>query len=87
MSADPRLDAWVAAAPMPQRATLRMLITLARRPRGARILHWIAPADQLANGLASMGHFEDTAVAVSLGWDADAVAARGLALRRQEGRP
>lgn len=87
MTSHPHLAAWVAAAPRLERAGLRVLIALARRPRGAAVLHRIAPADQLANGLASMGHFEDPVVATRLGWDADAVAARGRALRREEGRP
>ena len=42
--------------------------------------------DQLANGLVAMGHYEDPANALALGWDADAIAARGRALRREEGR-
>lgn len=81
------LHAFVSAAPRIERTGLRVLIALARRPRGAWLLHQVAPADQLANGLAAMGHFEDPAVAMSLGWDADAIASRGRALRRQEGRP
>ncbi|HMJ03620.1 MAG TPA: hypothetical protein VK506_11790 [Conexibacter sp.] len=84
---DPHLHAFVSAAPRIERTGLRVLLALARRPRGARVLHRLAPADQLANGIASMGHFEDPAVAMSLGWDADAVASRGRALRREEGRP
>lgn len=82
----PHLHTFVAAAPRLERAGLRLLIALARRPRGAWLLHRFAPADQLANGIAAMGHFEDPAVAVPLGWDADAVASRGRALRRAEGR-
>lgn len=81
------LRAFVEAAPRLERSVLRILIALARRPRGARLLHRLAPIDQIANGLAAMGRFEDPAVAARLGWDADAVAARGRALRRQEGRP
>lgn len=83
----PQLREWVATAPQPQRAGLRVLIALGRRPRGQRVLHHFAAADQLANGLLAMERFEDPAAAVPLGWDADAVAARGRALRREEGRP
>lgn len=86
MSAHPGLDRFLAAAPLPQRPVLRLLLALVRRPRGARLLHRLAPLDQLANGLAAMGRLEDTVVAVRLGWDADAVAARGRALRRAGGR-
>jgi hypothetical protein len=83
----PHLRTFVSAAPRIERTGLRVLIALARRPRGAWLLHRAAPADQLANGIAAMGHFEDPAVAMSLGWDADAIASRGRALRREEGRP
>jgi hypothetical protein len=34
-----------------------------------------------------MGRYEDPVVARALGWDAEAVVARGRALRRAEGRP
>lgn len=81
------LDAFVAAAPQPQRAGLRAMVALVRRPRGNALLGRLAPADQLAYGMLAMEHFEDPDVSAGLGWDADAVAARGLALRREEGRP
>lgn len=81
------LDRFVAAAPQPQRAGLRLLLALERRPRGRRLLGRAGPAEQIANGLLAMGRFEDPVNALALGWDADAVAARGRALRRQEGRP
>ncbi|HYM45640.1 MAG TPA: hypothetical protein VES65_05700 [Solirubrobacteraceae bacterium] len=81
------LERFIAAGPWPQRAGLRLLLALARRPRGARLLSRLPPSDQLAGGLLAMKHFEDPAIARSLGWDADAVAARGRALRREEGRP
>jgi hypothetical protein len=89
-TADPArrgLDAFVAAAPQPQRAGLRLLIALERRPRGRRLLGRVDLLDQLANGLVAMGRYEDPVNAVALGWDADAVAARGRALRREERRP
>jgi hypothetical protein len=34
-----------------------------------------------------MGHYDDPEVARALGWDAEAVVARGRALRREEDRP
>jgi hypothetical protein len=81
------LARFVAAAPQPQRSGLRLLIALERRPRGRRVLGRVHAIDQLANGLVAMGRYEDPVNAVALGWDADAVAARGRALRREEGRP
>jgi hypothetical protein len=81
------LDAWVAAVPQPQRTGLRVLRALGKRPGGQRLLHRLAPADQLAYGIAAMEHFEDPAHATPLGWDSEAVAARGRALRHEEGRP
>jgi hypothetical protein len=81
------LDAFVAAAPQPQRAGMRVLIALARRPRGRALLARAGAADQLAQMLTSLGHYDDPAVAARLGFDAEAVVARGRALRRAEGRP
>jgi hypothetical protein len=81
------LDGFVATAPWPQRAGLAALVALGRRPRGARLLKCVAPAEQLAYALLAMEHYEDRAVAGALGWDAAAVVARGRALRRAEGRP
>jgi hypothetical protein len=66
---------------------MRLLVALARRPRGSRLLARLAPVEQLAGGLLAMEHYEDPALARGLGWDAEAVAARGRALRREEGRP
>ena len=90
MSPAPRdrgVDAFIAAAPQPQRSGLRLLVALERRPRGRRVLARTHAVDQLANGLVAMGAYEDSARSVALGWDADAIAARGRALRREEGRP
>ncbi len=81
------LDTFLAAAPWPQRTGLRAVLALGRRPRGARLLAAVQPVDQLANGLLAMERFEDPRLAGSLGWDAEAVVARGRALRREEGRP
>jgi hypothetical protein len=84
---DQRLKAFLASAPQPQRAGLRLLVALERRPRGRRVLERSKPVEQLANGLVAMDYYDDPANAAALGWDADAVAARGRALRREEGRP
>jgi hypothetical protein len=82
------LDPFVAAAPQPMRSGIRVLVALARRPGGARLLERAGgPASQLAYGLLAMEHFEEPANARPLGWDADAVAARGRVLRGTEGRP
>ncbi len=81
------LDGFIAAGPWPERMGLRLLVSLARRPRGSRLLARFGPVDQLAGGLLAMERYEDPALARELGWDAEAVAARGLALRREEGRP
>ncbi len=81
------LDGFLAAAPLPQRAALRLLLDLARRPRGARILSRIGPLELLVGGILAAGRHEDPRVARALGWDAEGVVARGRALRRAEGRP
>jgi hypothetical protein len=81
------LDAFLAAAPWPQRMGLRSLVALGRRPRGMSLLKRLAPADQLAQSLLGMERYEDPALARALGWDAEAVVARGRDLRRAEGRP
>jgi len=81
------VESFLAAAPWPQRAGLRIMVALGRRPRGTALLRRLAPADQLAQSLLGMERFEEPAVARALGWDADAVVARGRALRRAEGRP
>jgi hypothetical protein len=85
MSGD--LERFVAAAPPPQRAGLRALLALARRPRGRRLLHRLGPLDQAANGVLAMDHFDGPGASAGLGWDPAAVVARGRALRREEGRP
>ncbi len=81
------LDGFLATAPWPQRAGLRALVALGRRPRGVALLRRLAPADQLAQSLLGMARYEDSTLACALGWDAAAVVARGRALRRAEGRP
>jgi hypothetical protein len=81
------LEVFLAAAPQPQRAGLRLLLALARRPRGAALLSRIPLLAQAGRSLLLMGRYDDPAVARTLGWDAEAVVARGKALRRSEGRP
>ena len=84
---DDRLAEFIAASPGAQRLGLRLLVALGRRPRGLALLAKIAPADQAATGLAAMAHYDDPEAARALGFDADAVVARGRELRRKEGRP
>jgi hypothetical protein len=81
------LATFIAAGPWPQRTGLRALLAVARRPRGAAMLARVAPWDQLARGLLTVEHYDDPHVGRSLGWDADAVVARGRELRHAEGRP
>ena len=81
------LEEFIAAGPWPQRAVIRALIPLARRARGRTILSLVPGADQALSSLDAMGHYDRPEVAARLGWDADAVSARGRELRRTEGRP
>jgi hypothetical protein len=80
------LDGFLAAAPWPQRAGLRVLLALGSRRRGAKLLGYVPSAEQLVCGLLGAVRYEDPAAARALGWDAEAVAARGRELRRTEGR-
>jgi hypothetical protein len=77
----------IAAAPWWRRHAMRVLLALARRPRGLGLLRLLSPSDQVAHGLLALGRYDDPARAVALGWDAEAVTARGRALREAEGRP
>jgi len=81
------LDTFVAAAPWSQRVVLRALLAIARRPRGAALLAYGTPLDQVVRGLLTIEHYDDPRVGRTLGWDADAVVARGRELRRAERRP
>jgi hypothetical protein len=81
------VDAWIAAGPAPQRWAMRALIALAARPRGAAVLRRLGPLGQLGGSILAMRCHDDPARARALGWDADAVAARGRELRRAGGRP
>ena len=86
MTASP-LKTFIAASPRPQRDGLKLLLFLAARPRGRRILRIAPLALQAADSVAAMARYDDPARARRLGWDAEAVAARGRELRRSEGRP
>ena len=81
------LERFVAAAPLPQRLGLRVLLALARRPRGLALLARVPLAQQAAFSTLALGRYDDPAVARALGWDAEQVIAAGQALRRAEGRP
>lgn len=81
------LERFVSAAPWPQRVGMRLLVALARRPRGAALLARAPLAQQLAQAILALGRYDEPALARALGWDAAAVVARGRALRRAEGRP
>jgi hypothetical protein len=81
------LDAFLGAAPWPQRALLRGLLALVRRPRGAALLAHLQIAEQVAFATRAFGHYDDPVAAGALGWDAEGVVARGRELRRSEGRP
>ena len=82
-----RIQSFIAAAPWPQRQGLIALLAIARRPRGAKLLARATPLDQLPRGLLTVGHYDDPEVGRSLGWDVDAVLARGRELRRPGGQP
>jgi len=81
------LDELIDAGPRWQRPGKRVLLALARRPRGLRLLQRFPPADQAGAGLVALARYDDPDRARALGWDADAVVARGRELRRREGRP
>lgn len=66
---------------------MRALLPLVRRPRSRALLGLLVAADQALCAVAAMGHYDEPEVARELGWDAEAVVARGRALRRDEGRP
>jgi hypothetical protein len=81
------LEEFLDAGQWPQRAGIRALMAIARRPRGRALLALFSPADQAALAVLALGRYDDPAVARPLGWDATAVVARGRELRRSEGRP
>ncbi len=73
----------IAAAPAWRRPGMRVMFALAARPRGLALLRRLAPADQAAAGMLALIHYDDPAVARSLGWDAEAVVARGHEARQR----
>ena len=92
MSRRPRRDRGSTPSSPPRRSrsapALRALVALERRPRGrARCAAPPRRSTSSRTALLAMARYEDPAHAAPLGWDADAVAARGRALRREEGRP
>jgi hypothetical protein len=66
---------------------MRAVCALARRPRGLALLGRLSPADSAVAGLVALGRYDEPELARRLGWDAEAVAARGRELREAEGRP
>ena len=78
---------FVAAGPWPQRVLLRALLAVAGRPRGVALLTLAAPLDQIVRGLRTVGYYDDPAVSRGLGWDPEAIVARGRELRRSQARP
>lgn len=81
------LDQLIAAGPRWQRPAMRALVTLGARPRGRALLALMRPADHAAAALIAMARYDEREQALALGWDPEAVVARGKALRRAEGRP
>lgn len=86
MSGRAGIERFLAAAPWPQRLAMRLLLALVRRPRGAALLARAPAVEQAAWAVLALGRYDEPRLARALGWDAAAVAARGLALRRAEGR-
>lgn len=80
-------DALLRGIPRWQHPGLRLLFAVGARPRGMALLARLRPLDQAALALLALAHYDDPVVAGRLGWDADAVVARGRALRESEGRP
>jgi hypothetical protein len=72
-------DAWLRAAPRPNRLFMRALLLLPPERSG--------PAGELLVRLAAYCYYGDVAVMRRLGYDADAVVSRAAALRAAEGRP
>ncbi len=83
----PGLAEFVAAGPGAQRVALRAALALVGRRRGRALLAMLGPGHHVIEGLVAMGAYDEPAVARALGWDADAVVARGRELRHSEGRP
>jgi hypothetical protein len=87
----PAFEAWLRAAPAPNRFALRAMLRLVGRERdlGRHVERGsgvIGGGAQLLARIAAHCYYGDEAVMRALGYDARDVAARGLALRRAEGR-
>lgn len=72
-------DAWLRAAPRLNRLALRALLRLPAP--------WAGSAREILVRLAAHCYYGDAHVMRGLGYDADAVVARGAAVRAAEGRP
>lgn len=81
------LARFVAAGPWPAPTLLRALLSLARRPRGSALLARLPRIQAPVHAALVLGRYDEPAVGRALAWDAEAVVARGRALRRAEGRP
>jgi len=69
-------DAWLRAAPRPNRLVLRGALRARAR---------LAPVDDLLGRLAAHCYFGDAKVMAALGYDADAVVARAAEVRARRG--
>lgn len=91
MSASPHLtsalEQFLAGAPPPQRAGLKLLLQIGARPRGKALLASAPVLHQVASSLLEMARYDDPSVSKSLGFDAEEVVKRGRELRAAEGRP
>jgi hypothetical protein len=81
------LQSFLAAAPLPQRLGLRLLLALGRRPRGAAFLTVVPALSQVVRSVLAMERYDEPALSAALGFDAQQTVERGRALRRAEGRP
>ena len=83
-------DAWLRAAPAPNRAALRVLLRFAARGDVAALIEHgrgvRGGAAQFLGRIAAHCYYGDEQVMRALGYDARQVAARGWAVRRAEGR-
>jgi len=83
-------DDWLRAAPPPNRAVLRVLLRVVARGDVARLIESgkgvRGGGAQFLARIAAHCYYGDEGVMRALGYDAREVAARGLALRRAEGR-
>jgi hypothetical protein len=83
-------DTWLRAAPAPNRLALRALLRVVARGDVARRVEdgkgTLGGGAQFLARIAAHCYYGDDGVMRRLGYDASAVAARGLALRRAEGR-